>query len=189
MLHYTNYPDRPAIPDKSSLNVPPDRLPVLMDNLRKVLDFEKKHDIHTNVYRIMPWIRHYIESSASQNGKWFFGQVLEKFYCREIYATIDIDYDGGIQPCALTRAGINIKDHGEKGLIDLWLKATKTIRDDLSTGRYYDYCNACCNKFSRNMLASIMKYPVKNRKALGMMAPLVFSRIVMKARKKLSIVE
>jgi MoaA/NifB/PqqE/SkfB family radical SAM enzyme len=189
IIHYTNYPDRPAIDGKKSLNVPPDQLPVLMENLENILNFEKRHNINTNVYRIMPWIRHYIESSASRNGKWFFGEVLEKFYCREIFATIDIAYDGGIQPCALTRAKISIKDHGERGLMELWQEATKTIRDDITNEHYYDYCNACCNKFSRNMLASIIKYPWKNRKAAARLAPLIFSRVVTKTKKKLSMVK
>ena len=186
IIHYTNYPDRQTIQGKTSLNVSPGQIPVLIENLEKILIFEKRHNINTNVYRIMPWIGHYIESSASGNGKWFFGEVLEKFYCREIYATIDIAYDGGIQPCALTRAKINIKDHGEKGLMELWQAASKTIRDDLSKGSYYEYCNACCNKFSRNMLASVMKYPRKNRKALSKVAPLILSRILSQTKKKLS---
>lgn len=189
IIHYTNYPDRPTIPGKRALNVPPGQLPVLMENLEKILIFEKNHKISTNVYRIIPWIRHYIESSASLNGNWFFEELLEKFYCREIYATIDIAYDGGIQPCALTRATVNIKDHGDKGLMELWHKATEKIREDISQGRYYHYCNACCNKFSRNMLASIIKYPVKNRKAFGLVAPFVFSRAVIRTKKKLSIVK
>jgi MoaA/NifB/PqqE/SkfB family radical SAM enzyme len=189
IIHYTNYPDRPAIEEKTSLNVPIDQLDVLLKNLREILRFEKNHDINTNVYRILPWIKAYLFTAGERKGKWFFEEVLKSFYCREIDATIDIAYDGGIQPCGLTRANVNIHDRQGTGLLELWEEATRGIKDDISHGRYYVYCNACCHKFSRNMMASVMKYPWKNRKALGQLAPLVLSRMVSQSKKKLSMVK
>jgi len=177
VIYYSNYPDRNAIDNKSLLNVSADKLDILMDELQKILRFERNHPIKTNVYRIFPWIGHYLKTAASQNGKWFFNDVLDKFYCREIYAIIDISYDGGIQPCALTQASISIYKNRHPGLVTLWLKATEEIKDDMLNGRYYNYCNGCCNHFSRNMLASILKHPLKNRRALFDMMPLLLSRI------------
>jgi MoaA/NifB/PqqE/SkfB family radical SAM enzyme len=185
VIHYTNYPDRPAIDRKASLNVPPEQLDVLMQSLQDILRFERKHDIRTNVYRILPWIGPYLRAAAGQNGQWFFEDVLKAFYCREIYAAIDIAYDGGIQPCGLTRATVNIHDDHGKGLLALWEEATKKIRHDISYGIYYEYCNACCHKFSRNMFASLMKYPYKNRAALMQMIPFLLSRVESRARKKI----
>jgi len=74
---------------------------------------------------------------------------------------MDIAYDGGIQPCGLTRASVNIRDRQGRGLLEMWQEATTAIKDDIANRRYYEFCNACCHKFSRNMLASIMKYPGK----------------------------
>jgi MoaA/NifB/PqqE/SkfB family radical SAM enzyme len=186
IIHYTNYPDRPVIGNKASLNVPEDEIDTLLEELQKIYQFEKGHDISTNVYRIRPWIRTYLEHAGSMEGELFFREVLGKFYCRETFATIDIAYDGGIQPCGLTGATVNIHDRQGRGLLELWQEATAGIRDSISQGHYYPYCNACCHKFSRNMMASIMRYPWKNRKAAARMAPLIFARIVSKTRKQLS---
>ncbi|MCD4732329.1 MAG: radical SAM protein [Bacteroidales bacterium] len=185
IIYYSNYPDRPTIDNKAQLNVSVDNLDILMDELRKILRFERKHKINTNVYRILPWIEHYIKTAATQNGKWFFNDVLNKFFCREIYAIIDISYNGGIQPCGLSLATINIHDNRHLGLMALWSKATLGIKDDLLNGRYHEYCNGCCHHFSRNMLASIMKYPIKNRVALINMLPLLFLRIHSRMLKNL----
>ena len=116
-----------------------------------------------------------------------FNKIVEKFYCRELYAIIDISYDGGIQPCGLALATVNIRDNRQQGLIALWSQATSAIKDDLENGRYRDYCNGCCHHFSRNMLASIMKYPVKNRIALFNMLPLLSSRFMGRALKKVNL--
>jgi MoaA/NifB/PqqE/SkfB family radical SAM enzyme len=185
VIHYTNYPDRQTISDKSSLNITGDQLEILMQNLRQISHFEQNHDISTNVYRILPWIGAYIKASERLDGKLFFEDVLKKFYCREVYAAIDITYDGGIQPCGLTRATINIHERKGRGLLELWEDATAGIKRDITNGHYYDYCNACCHKFSRNMLASVMKYPMKNSSALMKMIPLLVSRIGSKTRKKI----
>jgi AdoMet-dependent heme synthase len=184
IIYYSNYPDRQAIDQKAQFNVCPENLGHLMDELRKILQFERKHRINTNVYRILPWIESYIKTASNQDGQWFFNDVLDKFYCREIDAIIDISYDGGIQPCGLALATISIHEDRHRGLIALWAEATRAIRDDLNNGRFRPYCNSCCNHFSRNMLASIMKYPVKNRRALFTMLPLMVSRISSRIYKK-----
>jgi MoaA/NifB/PqqE/SkfB family radical SAM enzyme len=185
IIHYTNYPDRQTIDRKATLNVQPEQVDVLMQNLQEILRFERKHDIRTNVYRVLPWIGPYLRTAAGQNSKWFFEDVLKAFYCREIYAAIDIAYDGGIQPCGLARATVNIHDDQGKDLLTLWEEATRQIKEDISAGKYYAYCNACCHKFSRNMFASLMRFPFKNRAALMKMAPLLLSRMESRARKKI----
>lgn len=185
VIYYSNYPERNAIDNKSQLNVSVNKLDILMDELRKILRFERNHHIKTNVYRIYPWIGYYLQAAAAQNGKLFFDDVLSKFYCRDIYAIIDISYNGGIQPCALTQASHSIYEKRHHGLMELWLKATEEIREDMLNGRYYNYCNGCCNHFSRNMLASILRHPVKNRNALFKMLPLLLSRIESRILKNL----
>ena len=185
IIYYSNYPDQPAINEKSQLNVGMDEIELLMDELKTILRFEKNHTIKTNVYRIFPWIGYYLKTAATQDGKWFFDNVLKKFFCREIYAIIDISYDGGIHPCGLSPATISIHKNRELGLLALWSQATGAIKKDLSNGRFYDICNGCCHHFSRNMLASIFKYFVKNRRALITLVPLLFSRIKNRMLKKL----
>jgi MoaA/NifB/PqqE/SkfB family radical SAM enzyme len=185
VIYYSNYPERPPVDSKSQLNAGIDNLDILMAELAKILQFEKKHKIKTNVYRIFPWINHYLKTAEEQDGKWFFYEVLHKFFCREIYAIIDISYDGGIQPCGLVPAFVSIKDNRDPGLINLWLTATEKIKKDLESGRYYPCCNGCCHHFSRNMLASVFKYPVKNRQALIRMLPLIISRVCSGIGKKL----
>jgi MoaA/NifB/PqqE/SkfB family radical SAM enzyme len=183
VIYYTNYPDRHPVDNKAQLNVSVDKLDILMEELRKILQFEKKHNINTNVYRILPWIRYYLESIESKNGKWFFDKILKKFFCRDTFAVIDISYDGGIQPCFLTLAKSSIHENRHLGLMNLWYNATIEIRDNLNNGRYYEYCNSCCNHFSRNMLASIMKYPFQNRSALIKMFWLLIERFLSKIYK------
>jgi MoaA/NifB/PqqE/SkfB family radical SAM enzyme len=177
VIYYSNYPERSPIDHKLQLNVSPDHLDVLMEELLKILKFEKKHHIKTNVYRIYPWIGYFLKTAENLNGEWFFDKVLDKFFCRDIFAIIDISYDGGIQPCPLTQASVSIHENRDQGLVGLWRQATEEIRQDMLNGKYYDICNGCCNHFSRNMLASIIRYPLTNRSALVRMIPLVLSRI------------
>jgi len=184
IIFCSNYPDRPALENKASLNVPVDEIDILMVELEKIHRYEKWHDISTNVYRIRPWIRSYLEHAGNQDGELFFRDFLRKFFCRETFATIDIAYDGGIQPCGLTSAIINIRDRQGRGLQEMWQEATSVIREDISNGNYYPYCNSCCHKFSRNMLASIMRYPVRNRAALMNMLPVLAARAGSKMRKE-----
>lgn len=186
IIFASNYPDRKTLEDKHQLNVGPEGLATLMDQLRKIYHFEKRHHLNTNVYRILPWIESYLKTAAGQNGNWFFEEVLEKLYCREIYATIDISYDGNIQPCGLAEASVNI--HGERaaGLVAMWHHATAGLKTDIEAGFYPGICNGCCHKFSRNMLASIIRYPLKNRAALMKMVPLLMSRIASRTWKKLN---
>lgn len=184
IIYYSNYPERQSIARKSALNVPVDSLVTLNDQLRQILLFEQKNPIKTNVYRILPWISHYLKTAAGVNGRWFFENVLDRFYCREIYAIIDIAYDGGIQPCGLRPASISVKDRGEKNLMELWLEATLEIRWHLESGKFYEECNGCCHHFSRNMLASMMKFPIANREAWMHMMPLFLSRLSKRILKK-----
>jgi MoaA/NifB/PqqE/SkfB family radical SAM enzyme len=185
VIYYSNYPERSAIDHKSQLSVSPDHLEVLMEELRKILKFEKNHHIITNVYRIYPWIGYFLKTAENQNGDWFFDKVLNKFFCRDVFAIIDISYDGGIQPCPLTKASFSIHQNREKGLGEIWRQATLEIRNDMINGRYYAVCNGCCNHFSRNMLASIIRYPLRNRAALNKIVPLVFSRVQSRLIKSL----
>ncbi len=187
VIYFSNYPGVPPVDLKTQLNVSADHLDVLMEELKKILQFEKKHKIKTNVYRIYPWIRFYLETAGANDGRWFFKDVLNRFYCREIDAIIDITYDGGIQPCGLAPASIDIYKNRQEGLIALWSKATEQIRDDLRHDRYYPICNGCCHHFSRNMLASVARYPVKNRVALFKLMPLVYSRMQSGLLKKIFI--
>jgi len=178
IIYFSNYPDRKTIDEKTQLNVKVENFDVLNLELKKILKFEKKHNINTNVYRILPWIEHYLKTAENKNGKWFFESVLRKFYCRDLYAIIDIAYDGGIQPCGLALAKINIHENRNLGLINLWSNATQGIKNELDNGKYRPICNGCCHHFSRNMLASIMKYPIKNRVAAVKMSKLLISRIL-----------
>ena len=187
IIYYSNFPDLPPVLQKSQLNVPVDKLDVLMLELKKILQFEKRHQIITNVYRIMPWIEAYLRTAAEPAGKWFFDDVLNKFYCREIDAIIDISYDGGIQPCGLSKAEIDIRKNRQLGLMELWRQATAGIKEDLKKDNFYDYCNGCCHHFSRNMLASIAKYPVRNRAALLKIAPSLLSRIWWRTMKTIDV--
>lgn len=187
VIYFSNYPDENPVDKKSELNVSVEKLDILMDELRKILQFERMHKINTNVYRIYPWISYYLKAASGQNGKWFFHDVVDEFFCREIYAIIDISYDGGIQPCGLRPASISLKENRSPGLMALWSMATEGIKEDLLHGRYYPCCNGCCHHFSRNMLASIINHPVKNRRALIKMMPLLLSRIKSRIFKKINI--
>lgn len=186
LIYATNYPGRKPVDNKSLLNVPPDQLHVLKAELVKILKYESNHPVKTNVYRILPWIEHYLRGVASgQNGHMFFNDVLKKFYCREIDAIIDISFDGGIQPCGLAKAGTSIFENRQQGLIPLWKKATEGLKQQLENERYPAICNSCCHHFSRNMISSVMKFPFKNRVALLTMLPLFGDRFFYGIKKKI----
>lgn len=178
IIYYTNYPGQAVIDNKSQLNVSTEQLEFLIGELKRIFKFEKQHNIKTNVYRIIPWIKEYITTANMETRNWFFEEVLNKFYCREIYAIIDITYNGGIQPCGLSPASLNIRNNRELGLIKLWENATKKIKSDLQKKKYHTYCNGCCHHFSRNMLASIVKHPFQNRKALMTVASYSVPRLM-----------
>lgn len=188
VIYASNYPERPALDRKHLLNVPPEGIPELMTELNKVHRFERTHPIRTNVYRIRPWIRSYLEYTSGLKKGWFFLKVMKKFYCREIYAIIDIAYDGGIQPCGLAEARITIHENRERGLLGLWQDATKQIREDLHHNRFYPVCNSCCHHFSRNMMASAAKYPFRNRKLLANLILMMSERILFRICKRISII-
>lgn len=184
IISYSNFPDKTVIKEKQSLNVSPENLNILIEELYKIRKFEKTHSITTNVYRMLPWISHYINHVGVSDNKWFFQRILKKFYCRESLAVIDIDYHGGIQPCGLIKAHINIKKNKEKKMLTLWFEATAELKNDLKNHKYPLVCNGCCHKFSRNMLASVIKYPFSNRTALRKIIPLVLSREISKKYKR-----
>ncbi len=183
IISYSNYADRKAVASKPQLNVGIDKLDILMGELGKIMDFEKSHRISTNVYRILPWIEHYIKTVGNPDGKWFFEEVLNKFYCRELYAIIDITYDGGIQACGLAKAKTSIHENRQSGLLAQWTKATTDIKDDIENERFHPYCNGCCHHFSRNMFASILKYPIANKNALLKILPFIFQRAISRTKK------
>ena len=185
VISFSNYPDRAPVPEKSRINVPPKGIPVLMENLRRMHKYEKTHNINTNIYRIMPWIKNYLETPASGNGKWFFDDVVKKFYCREVDAIIDITYDGGIQPCGLALSSVTIHSNREKGLLALWEEATHDLRSELNNNKFREICNGCCHHFSRNLLASVIRFPVTNRKTLFTVGSLILNRIAYRTYKKL----
>ena len=187
VIYHSNYPDREVLDQKANLNVRPENIDAIVSDLNKILDFERNHQIITNVYRILPWIKHYLQTVANPDGKWFFNHVLKKFHCRDVHAIIDITYDGGIQPCGLARAQFNIHENREQGLMTMWKDATLVLKTDLKNENYPDICNACCHHFSRNMIASIMKYPVSNRTMLFIFLRLLMQRLINRAVKTVRI--
>lgn len=185
VISFSNYPDRKTLDEKSTLNVCPEKIAVLIEELEKIHQFERRHHISTNVYRLLPWLASYLKNASGSNEKWFFHEVLEKFYCRDVHSIIDITYNGGIQPCGLAKAEISIHERREQGLLALWREATEKLKNDLKNERYHDICNGCCHHFSRNMIASLMRYPIRNRTAMLAVAPLIFSRAYSKLIKTL----
>jgi MoaA/NifB/PqqE/SkfB family radical SAM enzyme len=176
VIHSSNYPDRKAIGRKNKINVPPERLEILNEQLDRILAFESDHPIKTNIYRIKPWINAYIRSAYSSNGGFFFESLLKKFHCREVSAVIDISYTGGIQPCGLALAENFIQKNPDNGLLDIWSESNRNLIKQLEVCKYPEICNSCCHKFGRNMMASVLKYPVANRKALWLVMGLLISR-------------
>jgi MoaA/NifB/PqqE/SkfB family radical SAM enzyme len=189
LIFASNYPGTKPVDQKPSYNVPAGNVPVLLTELKKILAYERNHPVKTNVYRIMPWIQHYLENTANRNGHMFFERVVNKFYCREIDAIIDISFDGGIQPCGLAEAKTNIFDNRHPGLIALWQEATSSLKERLAGENYPAICNSCCHHFSRNMIASLMKYPIRNSKAALIIAPLMLDRLAATAVKRLKFKE
>ena len=172
----SNYPGAQAIDNKLGINIPPDQVDVLYRELKKIRAFEQRHAINTNIYRILPWIGSYIHEASDSTGNWFWEDVLDKFYCRDIYAIIDITFDGGIQACGLAQSTVNIKDRNEESLFTLWHKASRPLKEKLEGGEFETFCNACCHHFSRNMLASIVRYPIRNRRMLLYMSRALIAR-------------
>ncbi len=187
IIYYSNYPDRDLLEDKAQLNVSPENIDILKSQLLQILRFERKHGIKTNVYRIIPWIEEYLKSASGSGSRWFWEKLVKKFTCRDISAIIDITYDGGIQPCAFAESHFSIKRNREVGLLNLWKMATKDIHNDIESGKYRAYCNGCCNHFSRNMLYSAIKYPIKNRTILLKLTSLIFLRATNSIYKKVFI--
>ncbi len=189
VISFSNYPDRHVLKDKSNYNVPPEEVDALMSELHKILRFERMHRIRSNTYRILPWIRSYLMTSAGAGDHWFFNGVLKKFYCREVDAIIDISYNGSIQPCALSVARVNIHERKDTDLVSLWKNATQDLRNRLERSDFPAVCNGCCNHFSRNMMASVIRYPFLNRITLIRLASLIIGRAFSLSVKKLILVK
>jgi MoaA/NifB/PqqE/SkfB family radical SAM enzyme len=183
VIFHSNFPDRTVIPEKSNLNVNPGAIEILQSELDKVISFENKHRLKTNTYRIKLWIEEYLKGVSMKNGHYFFNHILKHFYCRELDSIIEINYDGGILPCGLGKAKYSIKEMRKEGLINGWNKARKELRESMDKQEFHPMCNACCHHFSRNMIASIIKYPYQNRHALSILVPALISRFNHKVYK------
>jgi MoaA/NifB/PqqE/SkfB family radical SAM enzyme len=177
VIFHSNFPDREVIPGKLNLNVGPDKIGELNKELKKILAFEYKHRIKTNTYRIIIWIEEYLNGVSMKNGDYFFSGILNHFYCRELDSIIEINYDGGLLPCGLGKAKYFIKDVKEAGLISGWNMARKELKASMEKQEFHTMCNACCHHFSRNMIASIIKHPYENRRALSLLLPALASRL------------
>jgi MoaA/NifB/PqqE/SkfB family radical SAM enzyme len=177
VIWVSNFPETRVLDEKHRFNVPVSGLAVLNNQLDKILEFEKRHRIKTNVYRLKPWIAGYLQSAEAPDGRAFYQGLLKKFYCREAHAVIDISYAGGIQLCGLVDATSNMRDGQVSGLTDLWMNSTQAFKDALKKGNFPIECKGCAHKFSRNMLASVMKYPAQNRNVLLQISGLLANRI------------
>jgi len=189
VIKYSNFPNISVIKNKQELNVSTDQFDILFRELQKIYLFERKHKINTNIYRLLPWIESYINIIPDKKNTFFFHKVLPKFYCREIFTVIEINYYGGIQPCGLIQAEKSIKDNKSIDLLTQWENATEKLKADLKSFNYPIYCNGCCHKFSRNMIASAFQYPFANRKILITIFISIFNRLLSIILKKLYIKE
>ena len=176
IISFSNFPGQHKIENKGEFNVPVAELDLLMKELHIMFQYEKNHEIKTNLYRIIPWISEYIKQFQPNYQGVFYQKCLNKFYCRESLEVIDIDYHGGIQPCGLLPAKTNIKEHPHENLLDLWVIASQKLKDQLKEERFPNECSGCCHKFGRNMLASVIKYPISNRKIILKILPMLISR-------------
>lgn len=185
IIYNSNFPDKQSIEMKNTLNVKGNDLEKLNLELKKIYNFEKRHNINTNVYRLQPWINQYLNTASGIGERMFFYDVLNKFHCREMEAVIDISYSGGIQPCGLLPAKKNIKeDDRNTGLLTLWKQSGAELRKNLMMNQFPLACNGCCHKFGRNMISSLMKFPYANRFLLLQVFLLMQERIWFKLYKK-----
>lgn len=185
VIYHSNFPDREVLSGKQALNVLPDDFPVLKNQLMKIKQFEKHHPVTTNVYRLLPWIEQYLKSAASGGTELFFSDLIPDFYCRESDAVIDVGYDGTIQACGLISSGYHISEIRNQGLIHLYRAAGMKLKTQLNNGNYPEECNACCHKFSRNLIASVIHSPWTNRKILFKIAGLMTERVSYAIYKKI----
>ncbi len=176
VIAFSNFPELDSIDHKQNLNVPIESLRAFLEDLQTMFYFETKNEIKTNLYRIIPWIGAYIKQFEHKSKIPFYKNVLPKFYCRESLEVIDIDYHGYIQPCGLIKGDIRINTDGSSNLLTLWKNATFTLQKDLKATDFPKECSGCCHKFGRNMLSSLMKYPIQNRKTLVKTAILLINR-------------
>jgi MoaA/NifB/PqqE/SkfB family radical SAM enzyme len=186
IISVSNYPDKEKNDKKEELNVPVSDIAELNYQLEEILTFERRNNIKTNVYRIIPWISEYIKSVWQNDSKPFYLNILNRFYCREAYAVIDISYYGGIQSCGLASAERSIKNRNNQRLIELWHDATTNFKKQLENENFPEICNGCCHKFSRNMLASVLKFPVSNRRAAVIIFTLLLKRVVNRFIKRIN---
>jgi MoaA/NifB/PqqE/SkfB family radical SAM enzyme len=178
--YYTNYSDRYPIENKAQLNVDIHNLQILTDQLKKILKFQKKHLIKTNADILLLWISSYIHSATSiKRSPMFFEKLLNRFYCWDIFSVIAINYDGNMIACDLSSSKIKIQENKHLGLIELWRIVNKESKKIfIEKKHYFSYCNGCCNHFSRNFLASMIRYPFENRKMIIQILPILINRLI-----------
>lgn len=165
IIYLSNYPDRNILKDKSRINVPKEGIDSLLLQLKKIHKYELRNSIKTNVYRLLPWVSDYLKFVDGNNKKYFWEGFLKKFECRDIYSIIDIAYDGEIQPCAFSSSGIYLSQIKKDGLLNVWKEAGKHLKSELESKQVPLFCNSCCNHFSRNMIYSAFRHPIRNHKA------------------------
>lgn len=185
VIKFSNFPDRKVISNKSEINISPDQIGILYSEFEKIVKFERKHNINTNIYRLLPWIEEYIKYYPDKNKPFFFNNVIPKFYCREVFTVIDIDYYGGIQPCGLLLSQKSIKDNKNIDLLVQWEEASKKLKNDLRKFNYPQNCNGCSHKFSRNLFASALMRPITNRRIFLKISILILNRFIYRILKKL----
>jgi MoaA/NifB/PqqE/SkfB family radical SAM enzyme len=177
IIYYSNYPDREVIDNKATLNIGREQIVELILELKKILKYEFSNGVKTNVYRLLPWIESYLNFVNGSDQRYFWEKLVPVFKCRDIYAIVDIAYDGEIQPCAFSSSGIYIAELKDKTLVELWLKAGSELRKLNENGNLPPFCNSCCNHFSRNMISSALRYPLRNQKVLIRVLLLSFRRL------------
>ncbi|MDX9890877.1 MAG: radical SAM protein [Bacteroidales bacterium] len=176
IISFSNFPGQDPIAQKGELNVAVDDINTLMEELKLMFEFEKQNPVKTNLYRIIPWIADYLKQFQDPEHKPFYIRSLSRFYCRESEEVIDIGFHGGLQPCGLLAPTLYLKDDPDEDLLVMWRRATRSLKEQLKQELYPLECSGCCHKFGRNMLASVMKYPLQNRNMLFKVFPLLWTR-------------
>jgi len=171
------FPEVEPITNKKRFNVLLEHLPEIEDQFQRIMDYEKRNPIKTNVYVLRQWLPNYIQflSSMQING-FFFKEIVNRFWCAPLYSTIAINYYGDILPCNMLKPAKSIKDGDSKSLVELWNESCKPIRSMIKRQQYPDACKSCICAFDFNILGSTLKYPFNNFHLL--------SRVLMKTVKR-----
>jgi MoaA/NifB/PqqE/SkfB family radical SAM enzyme len=163
VIFSSNFPDTTPIPDKKGLNILPAQVEEIERRFDQILQFEKNHRVSTNLKVLRCWLPEYIQSlDQSGTGNPFFHKVLRRFWCAALDLIISLNYYGEVLPCNLLKSSVNIKERGEKHLVDLWNQACEPVRMNLRKGLYPDACASCICNFSTNFLGSTIRYPLHN---------------------------